>query len=706
MNDGKSPRPLIIAIDGRSGAGKTTLAVELVARLREYHSVSLFHLEDIYPGWNGLPAGLETYRETVLTPLSLGNDAHWNPWDWEAGAEGAARCTRAAGIVVVEGVGAAHQQARALVDVVIWLEALESDRKQRALARDGDLFAPYWDQWAEQEAALLELDDVAAAADLVVQGPGDDMVREQVVAALVTLPQAEALLLPERTRWNSVSLRMQRLDLFPDAALCFSELYGGNPRTVWLDSSDSGSGHSSSRFSIMADDGGSYGRAATHSSGLTEVRSGAVSSRIRGPFFRWLDSVWGHGTLTAPDDYPGEFTLGWLGCLGYELKRETGGADIESSTPDAALIFTGRCLVFDHAQRCIYLLALEDEATHAEAAEWLGHTADRVAHLPAPAKGTSAEPRPVLTQAAAPDDQDPAVLAGNPALRFEVRNPRKDYLDRIDSARKQIAEGNSYEICLTTQLDCRPDSPIDPWQTYLDLRHRSPAPFAAYVQLDGLSVASTSPERFLRIGADGSLRAEPIKGTRRRDPDPGRDAALRKELSNSLKDRAENIMIVDLLRNDLSHFAVPDSLRVSRLCAVESYATVHQLVSTIDARLRPGADRAAAVAAAFPAGSMTGAPKISTMSILDDLEKLPRGIYSGALGYFSLNGAADLSVVIRSLVIEDGADGQRLSLGVGGAITADSNPESEWEEVQTKAYGVLSALGAEFPPDARPGGQA
>ena len=165
----------------------------------------------------------------------------------------------------------------------------------------------------------------------------------------------------------------------------------------------------------------------------------------------------------------------------------------------------------------------------------------------------------------------------------------------------------------------------------------------------------------------------------------------------SLKDRAENIMIVDLLRNDLSHFAEPGSVTVSRLCAIESYATVHQMVSSIRARLRPGASRVEAVAAAFPAGSMTGAPKISTMAILDGLEGGPRGIYSGALGYFSLDGSVDLSVVIRTLVASGAGEDTRLSLGVGGAVTADSVPEDEYQEIRTKAYGVLSTLGAEYP---------
>jgi anthranilate synthase component 1/para-aminobenzoate synthetase len=239
---------------------------------------------------------------------------------------------------------------------------------------------------------------------------------------------------------------------------------------------------------------------------------------------------------------------------------------------------------------------------------------------------------------------------------------------------------------------------IDPWQSYRALRRRNPAPFASYLRFGELAVASTSPERFLRILSDGGMRAEPIKGTRGRSADPMEDAELRRDLETSLKDRAENIMIVDLLRNDLSHFAIPGSVTVSRLCAIESYATVHQMVSTVDAHLRPGAPRAEALAAAFPAGSMTGAPKISTMDILDQLEAGPRGIYSGAIGYFSLNAATDLAVVIRTLVVNPDDDGGRtLSLGVGGAITADSVADDEYEEIRTKAFGVLSTLGADFP---------
>jgi anthranilate synthase component 1/para-aminobenzoate synthetase len=196
---------------------------------------------------------------------------------------------------------------------------------------------------------------------------------------------------------------------------------------------------------------------------------------------------------------------------------------------------------------------------------------------------------------------------------------------------------------------------------------------------------------------------EPIKGTRPRGVTPEQDEALAADLASSAKDRAENIMITDLARNDLSRVAVPGTLATERVCAIESYPTVHQMVSTVTAQLEPGIARAEAVAAAFPPGSMTGAPKISTMEILERLEAGPRGVYSGVAGYLSDDGAADLSVLIRTLVATrstvSGDGGTKLSLGVGGAITADSVPEEEWDEVRTKAHGVLRVLGSAFPED-------
>ncbi|MBG6189498.1 anthranilate synthase component 1/para-aminobenzoate synthetase [Arthrobacter sp. CAN_A212] len=684
--------PLIIAVDGRSGAGKTTLAVELAALLREHHTVSLFHLEDIYPGWDGLEAGMDRYVAGVLTPLAAGRTARWRAWDWTTDDDGPEHSTEPADVVIVEGVGAACRAALEFLDVSIWVHANEGVRRTSALKRDGDTFAPFWERWARQEQAWLDRDQPQRTADLVVDGHQDLAAPQRVRLALTGLPQCGSLLAVERAQRRAVTLEVERLPARPDGGALFAALYGGSACALWLDSSDSTPGGGGrSRFSILADNGGQFGQLARHTAGSTEVVSGPVTARIPGPFFRWLDGTWGRRSVPTPADYQCGFTLGWLGYLGYELKRETGGSSAPAgSLPDAALLFAGRAVVIDHEQEVTYLLTLAGPGRDEEARGWAAAARRAVEEASTPL----AAPANNQDEAASQDETAPV---GHPAPVFTARDTRAGYLDKVRRAQAEIREGNTYEVCLTTALRARTAAPVDALATYLSLRTASPAPFAHFLQFPGFAVASTSPERFLRLGANGALRAEPIKGTRRRSPDPSTDLALREDLRTSLKDRAENVMIVDLLRNDLSHAAMPGSVNVSRLCEIETYATVHQMVSTIDAQLRPGVSRAEAVAVAFPAGSMTGAPKISTMAILDQLEGAPRGVYSGAVGYFSLNGAADLAVVIRTLVLEDDDGGTRLSLGVGGAITADSDPADEWEEVRTKAFGVLSGLGSDFP---------
>jgi para-aminobenzoate synthetase len=708
-------RPLLVAIDGRSGAGKTSLALELATLLREHRKVSVFHLEDIYPGWNGLEAGIERYVHTVLAPLRQGLSAEWTRWDWTNHYDGDQHTTAPADVVLLEGVGAAHASARPFLDAVIWVQAPEEARRSRALARDGDTYAPFWEQWAAQEAALLRADDPAPVADVLVDKdaltPNDAAGQARqvrfVLQGLASLPALEQELTPERVHAPLLQVHRTVVEVYPDQEELFGLLYGNARNSVWLDSSDAataGAGHRNGR-SVMADDGGGFGCLARHVGGRTEVSAGGVTTRSKGPFFRWLDSAWASGGAQVRNDGTDTFGLGWLGYLGYGLKRETGGAETgnagtreavnghadlaEAAAPaDALLLFAGRAVVLDHVARRVELVALSAGAPDpsplrgpvaSEADDWLRRTAEQLKQLSDGQPG----PQPAAFQQEAPV--------------FSIRDDHASYLAKIHQAQREISEGNSYEVCLTTQLTADLATRPDPFALYRTLRRRNPAPFAAFLRFGDTSVCSTSPERLMSIQDDGSLRAEPIKGTRPRHADPERDAALRQELQESAKDRAENVMIVDLLRNDLSHFAVPGTVHVARLCEVESYATVHQMVSTIEARLRPEASRAEAVAVAFPAGSMTGAPKISTMTILDRLEQEPREIYAGAIGYFSPNGAADLSVVIRTLVVQSTPDGGRLRLGVGGAITADSVPEEEWREIQAKAFGVLSALGAVFP---------
>jgi len=269
--------------------------------------------------------------------------------------------------------------------------------------------------------------------------------------------------------------------------------------------------------------------------------------------------------------------------------------------------------------------------------------------------------------------------------------PRGPYLLDILTAKHHIASGDAFEICLTHHLEA-PFSG-DPFTLWQDLRRRSPSPYAAFLDLPEGAVVSSSPERFLSLDASRVAESRPIKGTRPRGDTPEEDARLAADLATSSKDRAENAMIVDLVRNDLGRVCRFGSVEAPDLFAVERYATVHQLVSTVRGELAEGRDAVDLLRACFPPGSMTGAPKIEAMSILEQLEPTERGVYSGALGWFDFGGTLDLSVVIRTIVVKDG----RAHLHVGGAIVTDSDPEAEHEETMHKAVAMLSALGAESP---------
>jgi aminodeoxychorismate synthase component I len=264
-----------------------------------------------------------------------------------------------------------------------------------------------------------------------------------------------------------------------------------------------------------------------------------------------------------------------------------------------------------------------------------------------------------------------------------------EYLGLIEKAKESIARGDAYQLCLTNQLTI--ETEVDPFAVYLRLREANPAPYLSYLKLGSTSVVSSSPEQFLRVNNSGVVSSKPIKGTRPRSADTELDKQLAEELRSNEKERAENLMIVDLMRNDLGQVSEPSDVVVAKLFEVESYATVHQLVSTITAVLKPGLDVFDAVKAAFPAGSMTGAPKQSAMGILTELERAPRGIYSGCFGYVSLTGAADLAMTIRTIVFEEG----KATIGIGGGITIDSDPEAELLETKLKARALLSALGVE-----------
>jgi para-aminobenzoate synthetase component I len=281
-------------------------------------------------------------------------------------------------------------------------------------------------------------------------------------------------------------------------------------------------------------------------------------------------------------------------------------------------------------------------------------------------------------------------------LRFRSGLSRAAYEAGVRIVREHIAEGDIYQANLTRRLE----TPYrgDPWERYRRLRTGDPSLFSAYLYLGSSpetgrprALLSASPEPFLSLDPSGVVATDPIKGTRRRGRDRREDRALACELLTSAKDRAENVMIVDVLRNDLGRVCLPGTVRVPRLCRLERTAAVQHLVSTVTGRLEPGRDAFDLLAASFPGGSITGAPKIRAMEILEGLEPVRRGPYTGALGWVGPDGAMQTSILIRTFV----ADGRRLTLHVGGGITWGSDPAAEWEETVAKARGPLGAIGGE-----------
>jgi para-aminobenzoate synthetase len=287
---------------------------------------------------------------------------------------------------------------------------------------------------------------------------------------------------------------------------------------------------------------------------------------------------------------------------------------------------------------------------------------------------------------------EPTPSPAGPVRREAVPMPPRSYADAFDEVQRQLRDGNSYEVNLTYRESVVSD--VDPVTAYLRLRAANPAPYAGYLQHHGVHLLSSSPERYAGVDRHRWLETKPIKGTTPRGASADEDAAHRKALATDPKFRAENLMIVDLLRNDLSMVCDVGTVTVPVLMEVESYPSVHQLVSTVRGHLRDGVGTVEALRALFPAGSMTGAPKLRTMQIIEDVEASPRGVYSGAFGWIGADGRADLGVVIRSLVARPEEGGWCYELGTGGAITVRSDVGEEYAETRWKAERLLGAVRA------------
>ena len=434
----------------------------------------------------------------------------------------------------------------------------------------------------------------------------------------------------------ATGVHRRSLSVSSDVVSAYYTLFSHSPQVVWLDSGgDRGNG-----TSILA------------SGELVELTPGRALDELREHHHKQ------RGTVSPVPGAP----LGLVGWLAYDLAEEVLGVSGLSAHVTSRLLDVNRSLVFDHQSGEIVAWSISSTA---EFDLWCSELESRL-QLPSAI---------------------PAIRPGPPASATWRDGP-DDYRNMISAAREAIRNGEVYQMCLTTEVSV--ETTLSDVELHRLLREQSPTHHQALLRLGDCSLVSASPETFLHLDAEGKAVTRPIKGTRPRGLDPDDDARLARELVDSEKERAENLMIVDLMRNDLQQVCLPGSVRVTGLFEVETYATVHQLVSTVEGQLAPGRDGVDLLRACFPAGSMTGAPKHRAVSLLQAMESGTRGVYSGAWGWLYLDGSMEWAMTIRSALWQRG----HVSIGVGGGITWSSDPEAEIAEVGHKARRLLEVLGA------------
>ncbi len=449
---------------------------------------------------------------------------------------------------------------------------------------------------------------------------------------------------------------IHRLDTYPPLAQIFDEIQGREDG-VFLDSSLH---NQLGRYSIVALD--PYlklvkGKEFTANGVVQEVSFEAyVKEYLR--------------THREENDTGLPLASGAVGYFSYDYGRKkekvASRHEKEVDIPDCILVFYDNFLIEDLDKGCLYLIANDHGQECKAGMEKLLALVE------------SAGAKKIQKERDFPAEK-------NAEARVSANFTKEDYMGTVQEMIRYIVEGDIYITNMTQQLQVR--SAVAPYDMFRRLRKTNPSPFGAYFDYGDFQIVCASPERFLQM-RKGKIQTRPIKGTRKRGSNPEEDEALRRELEQSEKDKSELLMIVDLERNDLNRVCIPGSVQVTELFQVEAYATVFHLISNVTGELRPELTVMDLLEAAFPGGSITGAPKLRAMEIIDELEHSRRNLYTGSLGYLSLDGDCDLNIVIRTALYKDGV----YHIGVGGGITCESEPEFEYEETLQKGKALLEIL--------------
>lgn len=461
--------------------------------------------------------------------------------------------------------------------------------------------------------------------------------------------------------YNEEELYYEIIDKIFDTKEIYEKLYNYDKNTLWLDSSKVEEGLS--RFSIFGICGPKRGYNLKYNVNDKVVEkineNSKKTEKYNEDIFTFLKE--NRKKWNYDKSLPFDFQLGYIGYLGYELKNDTEKVKNKHSYkyPDAYFKYCDRALVYDHKDGKLYILSYKDDK------KWLS------------------EVKNILNKKSE-TEKDNKIKKEFPKLKF-VKD-KETYLNDIKKIKELICEGETYEVCLTNRLDILDN--INGKKYYMNLREKSPGQYSAFLPLDEIKIASSSMERFLKVDENKIVTTKPIKGTIKRGNSKEEDQKLINELRNEEKTKSENLMIVDLLRNDLGKFCEIGSVNVPKLMDVETYKTLHQLVTTVSGKIKENVDVIDVLEKTFPGGSMTGAPKKRTLEIIDDLENVPRGVYSGTIGYISNNSTMDFNIVIRTAIIEK----DMTTIGVGGAIILLSDAEDEFDEIVLKAKGTLLAL--------------